>query len=73
MQNSNTPSITLTVGDRVRGGQPGTEDYDEGVVVALPGDDEYEPCTIFSLPAVLVAWDSEVRTWTPTSELEVIQ
>jgi len=41
----------------VHAGQPGTEDYDEGVIVAIEGN------------VATVAWQSGVRTPTPISDL----
>ena len=40
----------IAVGDRVSGGKPGTEDYDEGKVLRINGD------------MAEVGWDSGVRT-----------
>jgi hypothetical protein len=52
--------IMPELGEMVCGGEPGTDDYDEGEVVDYAGAD------------ALVAWDSGVRTWTPTSPLTAL-
>lgn len=51
----------IRVGDRVCGGEPGTEDYDEGTVHEIDGDQAE------------VAWDSQVRTTQAASLLTVIE
>ena len=39
--------VLVSIGSRVEGGLPGTEDHDTGTIVAIDGDQ------------VTVAWDSE--------------
>lgn len=50
------PGAGWSVGDRVEGGET-AEDYDTGRVSEVDGD------------RVLVAWDSEVRTWADATRL----
>ena len=53
---------TFQIGDRVQGGKG--EDHDVGTVVEDDGGGDV------GTGAVLVAWDSGVRTWTPVSLIE---
>lgn len=50
----------LAVGDRVEGGEPGTEDYDTGRVLAIDGD------------RVRVGWGSGVVCWHDRDELRAL-
>ena len=59
-------------GARVCGGEPGTEDYDEGTVVPhYPDGMDGDPLLVTD-GGVEVAWDSGIRTWTPLSLLELL-
>ena len=51
----------FAAGDRVCGGECGTEDYDEGIVIAVDGDQ------------VDVGWDSGFRTTQPASLLRLLE
>lgn len=53
-----TTKHKFEIGDRVEGGEPGTEDYDTGRVLGITDDGEID-----------VGWDSGVRTTQPADLL----
>jgi hypothetical protein len=52
--------MTIAIGDRVEAGEPGTQDYDRGVVQTLTAD------------RAEVAWDSGTTTRISVHELTVL-
>jgi len=52
--------VEIEVDDRVCGGEPGSEDYDEGTVIEVDGDWAW------------VAWSNGERTRHPLSDLRLL-